>query len=62
MSRKLRTPAAAYKLRIRSDRGSLVRTSRVIGNFQLLRIVLGAQIGQDPWEEEQETRSPLVRV
>jgi hypothetical protein len=31
------------KLRIGSDRGSLVRTSRVTGNLQLLRIVLDAQ-------------------
>ena len=35
------------KLRIRSDRGSLVLATRVLGNIRLLRIVLGAQVGQD---------------
>jgi hypothetical protein len=41
-----RQPVVYQNLRIRSDGGSFVRTSRVTGNFHLLRIVLGAELHQ----------------
>ena len=44
MSGGLPASGAHSKLRIRSDRGALVRTSRVTAIYQLLRIVLGEQI------------------